>query len=215
MSTENSPIVQFYELSVVSDYMGFVGITLLALDWVLNFDREVAMFWKRPKSLAPLLYFANSCNDLMLAAYAFACIQYLPVAFFSAMRAHGLGKNIVLSALILLLSLVPLGTNLAAYGAGIQGDIVPLIGCLQSESFPQEVYIPILPAFNIAVNTNLMLQLISPRTIRLGPDDPLYTAASGVGGQEGSLNFAHVLGSLGAIIDPNAVGEDFAIGEDE
>ena len=77
------------------------------------------------------------------------------------MRAYGLAKNIALTSLILLLSLVPLGTNVvcaipsymaahlcnlasaeqAAYRVGIQGEMVPLIGCLQFVSFPQEVYI--------------------------------------------------------------------------
>ncbi|KAM5532981.1 hypothetical protein V8D89_013323 [Ganoderma adspersum] len=91
----------------------------------------------------------------------------------------------------------------------------------------------ILPAFNIAVQTNLMLQLIQPltsilishflldlqeayrRTLRLDPDDPLYTEASGGGDQQGSLNFAHVVGSLGAVMDLNAEGGDFGVGEDE
>ncbi|KAI1782837.1 hypothetical protein LXA43DRAFT_1068242 [Ganoderma leucocontextum] len=178
------------------------------------------------------------------------------------MRAYGLLKNIVLACLILFLSLVPLGTNLVAYRAGIQGEIVPLIGCLQSAAFPQELYIghishhrylaghsaksvllvvntldllfSVLPAFNVAVNVNFMLQLIQPltsilishflldlqeayrRTLRLNSDDPLYTEASIGGDQQlGSLNFAHVVGSLGAVIDHSATGEDLVVGEDE
>ncbi|KAI1782497.1 hypothetical protein LXA43DRAFT_1103933 [Ganoderma leucocontextum] len=92
----------------------------------------------------------------------------------------------------------------------------------------------VLPAFNVAVNVNFMLQLIQPltsilishflldlqeayrRTLRLNSDDPLYTEASIGGDQQlGSLNFAHVVGSLGAVIDHSATGEDLVVGEDE
>ena len=60
----------------------------------------------------------------------------------------------------------------------------------------------------------LDLQEAYRRTLRLDPDDPLYTEASIGGDQLGSLNFAHVVGSLGAVIDLDTAEEDVVV-EDE
>ena len=56
----------------------------------------------------------------------------------------------------------------------------------------------------------LDLQEASRRTLKLNSDDPLYSEASFGGSRQSSLNFARVVGSLGAVIDYRASGEEIA-----
>ena len=43
---------------------------LLILDWVLNLDREVGMFWNRPRGTAAVLYFAMRWTSLLAEGLA-------------------------------------------------------------------------------------------------------------------------------------------------
>ncbi|PIL29122.1 hypothetical protein GSI_09170 [Ganoderma sinense ZZ0214-1] len=63
----------------------------------------------------------------------------------------------------------------------------------------------------------LDLQEASRRTLKLNSDDPLYSEASlGSSDRQSSLNFARVVGSLGAVIDHSASKDSGSLaGEDE
>lgn len=53
----------------------------------------------------------------------------------------------------------------------------------------------------------LDLQEASIRTLKLNSDNPLCSEAS-VGGEQSSLNFARIAGSLGAVIEYSASNEE-------
>ncbi|KAM5532980.1 hypothetical protein V8D89_013322 [Ganoderma adspersum] len=302
MSTQSdsdavASIILFFQETTVNDCTGFARITLLILDWVLNLDREVRMFWNRPRSTAAVLYFgmrwtsllteglalispsvtnpnACKCNVLMMINLALACSQFVPRSFFSAMRTYGLLKNIAVAALVLVLSLVPFGANLSTYATGIgvsfttcictlvadilliavtwwitpRRGMIPDLSQIQRKSLVDVIYrdglvyfvvlfildmasilVSVLPVLDVTLATSsslhflenmtsfvqpltsiliahflLDLQEASRRTLKLNSDDPLYSETSTGGGQQSSLNFARVVGSLGAVIDHSA-----------
>ncbi|KAI1792493.1 hypothetical protein LXA43DRAFT_1082153 [Ganoderma leucocontextum] len=230
--------ILFFQETVTNECTGFARITLLILDWILNFDREAQMFWNRPRSTAAVLYFTMRWTSLVNEGLALIAPSVTNSNAFPAKI-----LNFAVASLVLVLSLVPLGANLVrspiprAVFIGITGDSYQL-GYFRSVLFILDVLsilVSVLPVLDAALATSgplhfvenmisfvqpltsiliahflLDLQDASRRTLKLNSDDPLYSEASIGGSRQSSLNFARVVGSLGAVIDHRAFKEDLA-----
>ncbi|RPD81463.1 hypothetical protein L226DRAFT_608688 [Lentinus tigrinus ALCF2SS1-7] len=127
-------------------YIYFASVSLLFYDFVITSGREVNLFWTKKLTGASALFFfiryvtlVYEILDVVSSVFTLSDkvrIKDLRVEFplrvtivFSAMRAHGLLKNWVLSVLILVLSFTPL-VNFAMFPLGLTGMFDPVVGCV-------------------------------------------------------------------------------------
>ncbi|KAI0758231.1 hypothetical protein C8Q74DRAFT_1210254, partial [Fomes fomentarius] len=115
---------------------------LLAYEYIITFDCEMKLFWKRSITGSSILFIANRYLSLVFAAlgapypdptttkvsiptaftYGLEFLQYLPWALFSALRAYALSSGTQghwqwsISTLVLLSSLAPLVINFVGMG---------------------------------------------------------------------------------------------------
>ncbi|KAH9848271.1 hypothetical protein C2E23DRAFT_465389 [Lenzites betulinus] len=157
MSSPDGPdvdeIVQQYNSKVVEGYIVVAVAVLLLYEYAITLDQEVRLFWKPQARGASVLFFfirywtlvdyvvlglpsvfahlSNSvCALFVKTQFAFTSLQYIPWGVLSALRVFALsGKNWVLSALVLLLSLGPAAVNLSLFGYGITGANDFPVGC--------------------------------------------------------------------------------------
>ncbi|KAI1781615.1 hypothetical protein LXA43DRAFT_958482 [Ganoderma leucocontextum] len=114
------------------DFTGAAVSTMLAYEYFITLDDEVKYFWKR-RSLGPsALFYMNRYLNLVLSIYQLIVLNPAyhrspevgrlstsypvttadPLTPFSALRAYALSRNMPLSILIFLLSMVPIVMNL-------------------------------------------------------------------------------------------------------
>ncbi|RPD57188.1 hypothetical protein L226DRAFT_614396 [Lentinus tigrinus ALCF2SS1-7] len=85
--------------------------------------------------MAQLLFFANkwismvfaimgfiACTLIAILSTAIGIVQFIPGAVFSALRIYVLSRSKLLAIFVLLLSLAPVGANLAYYGYRLRGE---------------------------------------------------------------------------------------------
>ncbi|EIW59955.1 uncharacterized protein TRAVEDRAFT_47251 [Trametes versicolor FP-101664 SS1] len=121
--------------------------SLLAYEYVITFDQEVTLFWKRKKTGATVLFLA--IRYLTLLSYDFlgtatfapmsdqkvqfvvSLCQYPFWAAFSGLRALALSRlNWPLAVVVFVLALAPLGMNLWPMILNqISGTNIPILGC--------------------------------------------------------------------------------------
>ncbi|KAL1938177.1 hypothetical protein VTO73DRAFT_11821 [Trametes versicolor] len=118
-------------------------VALLVYEYVITLDQEFALFWRRKKTGATCLFLSNRYITLLcfavLGAATFApmsdhryvtCLQYLPSAAFSGLRALALsGMNWWLACCIIILAATPFFGSIWQLTAGVTGANVPLFGC--------------------------------------------------------------------------------------
>ncbi|TFK85092.1 hypothetical protein K466DRAFT_601461 [Polyporus arcularius HHB13444] len=78
----------------------------------------------------------SSCASFARGLAVLTFMIYLPWAVFSGLRAYALCRGVVLSALILLLALVPLFINAARFSFNLTGVNDPTWGCYSDDSTP-------------------------------------------------------------------------------
>ncbi|KAI0644308.1 hypothetical protein C8Q79DRAFT_928077 [Trametes meyenii] len=116
----------------------FSVLALLCYEWLITFDREIALFWRRKFTGATVLFLTNrylpifiqilnlapthalmsdaSCDGYTKALQAIQISQYLPWAAFSALRTFALSRrNWMIATVVFVLSLAPVGINLSQY----------------------------------------------------------------------------------------------------
>ncbi|RPD72646.1 hypothetical protein L226DRAFT_614790 [Lentinus tigrinus ALCF2SS1-7] len=153
LPTDIAQIIALYDSMLGDNYLGWVPIALLIYDFVLTFDREVELFWKRKLTSASVLFILTryiaivrvllsimgylsiqwtdaSCNRLVKTAAITEYMQSIPWAAFSALRGFALTKNRGIAAVIFTLSVAPVGVILAQFVLGISGAAWPVAGCL-------------------------------------------------------------------------------------
>ncbi|KAL1938182.1 hypothetical protein VTO73DRAFT_11826 [Trametes versicolor] len=90
---------------------------LLAYEYVITFDKEVTLFWKRKKTGATVLFLAirylTLCSTAQKVQFVVSLCQYPFWAAFSGLRALALSRmNWPLAVVVFVLALAPLGMNL-------------------------------------------------------------------------------------------------------
>ncbi|KAM5536617.1 hypothetical protein V8D89_009712 [Ganoderma adspersum] len=150
-----STVEIFYEF-LVEDYCLVTAGAFYIYDILLTLDVEVEFFWKGPFTGAMALFLSNrylalanlilnffqllpyrsdrSCALYERAGLALVYLQFLPPAVFSGLRAYALSKNWPLAVLVLVLSLVPFGINMADFGFHLSGFVDPVFGCLTTDT---------------------------------------------------------------------------------
>uniref|UniRef100_A0A5K1K673 Probable 3-oxoacyl-[acyl-carrier-protein] reductase oxidoreductase (EC) n=1 Tax=Ganoderma boninense TaxID=34458 RepID=A0A5K1K673_9APHY len=118
-----------------------IGHSFYIYDCTITFPREVELFWGHPFTGASLLFLLNKylylailvvdvCNFASMSDKAIGTLPYFVWALYSSMRAYALSRrHRILSATILVLSLVPMGINYAQYRWLIPIND-PIIGCI-------------------------------------------------------------------------------------
>ncbi|KAI0695345.1 hypothetical protein C8T65DRAFT_833181 [Cerioporus squamosus] len=138
-------------------YCSVAASVIFFYDALVTFDREVACFWTAKRTGASLLFFANKyismtlyvmglvqfasfpsdkkqgCALLSIATYAVKVLQFVPGAFFSALRAYVLSRSKLLGLLVFALSLAPVGANLVEYGYQPWGEVFSPFGCFLTD----------------------------------------------------------------------------------
>ncbi|KAI0738699.1 hypothetical protein C8Q80DRAFT_1275659 [Daedaleopsis nitida] len=141
--------VAVYESLLVNDYIGITTGVVLVYDYLLTFDREFELFWRRKITWATALFFFNRYVPLLQKIFdigggvpvslelTFQPVKpptadgcFIPWAVFSSLRVAALSGSRVVSVLVFILSMVPFATNLSRYGLGMTGVIVPHFGCI-------------------------------------------------------------------------------------
>ncbi|THG94966.1 hypothetical protein EW026_g6602 [Hermanssonia centrifuga] len=132
MSGSNAEILQEFEGNLVYDYINYAMTALVAYEYLLSIDQEVALIWRRKWTGATWLFATN--RYLLIANVVVAvlpgvsqtsCVggsgvfeviqlaQYIIFALFSALRIYALwDRNGVLFFLILAMSLTPVAINI-------------------------------------------------------------------------------------------------------
>ncbi|KAI1791812.1 hypothetical protein LXA43DRAFT_1009270 [Ganoderma leucocontextum] len=156
MSSYDPTTVDIFYQFLVEDYCLVAAGAFYFYDILLTLDVEVDFFWKGPFTSATALFLANrylalaslildffqllpfrsdkSCALYERAGLALVYVQFLPPAVFSGLRAYALSKNLSLAVLILVLSLVPFGINMADFGFQLSGVVDPVFGCLTTDT---------------------------------------------------------------------------------
>ncbi|KAI0738681.1 hypothetical protein C8Q80DRAFT_1275643 [Daedaleopsis nitida] len=159
MSTPDDPAIAAFLVQlngfIISNRSVFAAATLWVYEYTITMDQEIGLFWKRKLSGATALFFTNrylvllitiyglveyipmsdkfsferSCDLATKAYVGFTVWQYLPWALLSALRTFALNRNLVLSVIVFLLSVVTIGTNMAQFGNGLSGVNIPFFGC--------------------------------------------------------------------------------------
>ncbi|KAI0705759.1 hypothetical protein C8T65DRAFT_740799 [Cerioporus squamosus] len=187
-ATQFEDIIAFYDELRTERYIYFASVSLLFYDFIVTFGREVNLFWSKKLSGASALFFfiryvtvAYEILDVISSVFTFndqVRSANLPteqslipgLSVFSAMRAHGLLKNWVLSVLILILSLMPL-VNFAMFPLGLTGMFDPVIGCVANivRITPNE---PIIVSRSGLILADFILIVVTWVTLAIGPARP-------------------------------------------
>ncbi|KAH9889050.1 hypothetical protein C8Q73DRAFT_668207 [Cubamyces lactineus] len=156
---ENAEIIAFYESLFVNTCCPIAVLAFLSYEYLITFDREVSLFWRRKLTGASVLFSTNrylpllvnilnltisarmsdtSCNDYVKALQTIEILQYMPWAAFSALRTFALSRGSwVLAMLVFLLSAVPIGVNFSQYRwLVVYND--PMLGCGKSSTVTLE-----------------------------------------------------------------------------
>ncbi|KAI0666894.1 hypothetical protein C8Q78DRAFT_983444 [Trametes maxima] len=140
---ELAQIIAYYQSVFINSFLPNAVLTLLCYEWLITFDREITLFWRRKFTGATALFLTNrylpiciqilnlapshalmsdavsgifSCDAYTKALQAIQISQYLPWAAFSALRTFALSRrNWMIATVVLVLSLVPVGINLSQY----------------------------------------------------------------------------------------------------
>ncbi|KAI1791884.1 hypothetical protein LXA43DRAFT_1094224 [Ganoderma leucocontextum] len=142
------------------DFIGAAVSTMLAYEYFITLGDEVKYFWKR-RSLGPsALFYMNRYLNLVLSIYQLIVLnpayhrspeRFMPTLFvlevlgsfpwgaFSALRAYALSRNMPLSILIFLLSMVPIVMNLVCFKYGLGGYTVPIVSCVGYNGIPPDL----------------------------------------------------------------------------
>ncbi|KAI0351291.1 hypothetical protein OH77DRAFT_1411325, partial [Trametes cingulata] len=117
---------------------------LLAYEYLITLDREVALFWKRKTTGATVLFLGTrylallSITVLTTATYARVSdsvitrhAEHASCAAFSALRTLALSSmNRLLASVVFVLACAPSAVNIwSIAGAGISGSTLPVVGC--------------------------------------------------------------------------------------
>ncbi|RPD67536.1 hypothetical protein L227DRAFT_569665 [Lentinus tigrinus ALCF2SS1-6] len=176
-------------------YIYFASVSLLFYDFVITSGREVNLFWTKKLTGASALFFFiryvtlvyeildvvssvftlsdKVCDGVIKSYTALEYVRYIPFAVFSAMRAHGLLKNWVLSVLILVLSFTPL-VNFAMFPLGLTGMFDPVVGCVANivRITPNEPIIFVSVARAGLILADFILIVLTWVTLAIGPARP-------------------------------------------
>ncbi|KAI0628205.1 hypothetical protein C8Q77DRAFT_1068559 [Trametes polyzona] len=158
--SENAELVALFQSLFINACCPIAVLTWLSYECLITLDREVSLVWQRKFTGASILFLTNryipilvnilnltsdarmsdaytgvsSCDAYIKAVQAIQLLQYFPWATFSALRTFALSeRNWIISGIVLLLSMVPIGINFAQYRwLEVVND--PLIGCSKSSS---------------------------------------------------------------------------------
>ncbi|KAH9919770.1 uncharacterized protein BXZ73DRAFT_104878 [Epithele typhae] len=121
-SAEVDAIVTFFSEEILATYCQMSVGALYFYDWLILFDKETSLFWRRPITGAGALYFLNN--------------SYILWAVFSGLRAFVLSQSWMIGTLVLILSCAPIGVNYTQLGFHYSGLPEPLVGCLNETEYP-------------------------------------------------------------------------------
>ncbi|RPD66872.1 hypothetical protein L227DRAFT_569085 [Lentinus tigrinus ALCF2SS1-6] len=160
-------IIAIYATGQIGAYFATAATAVFMYEWMLTFDREVDLFWRRKVTVSSILFLVNRylpfvvilifapwqnppttgkrCAAQYYIGDALEILQYVPWAVFSALRAYVLSsKGWPVATLVFLLSLAPVGVNYAtmAYATTV---VDPLLGCEVILKLPDTVTREIFP----------------------------------------------------------------------
>ncbi|PIL24677.1 hypothetical protein GSI_12561 [Ganoderma sinense ZZ0214-1] len=144
MSSYDPTTVEIFYEFLVEDYCLVATGAFYIYDILLTLDVEVEFFWKGPFTGAAALFLTNRylafanliLNFFQLMPYRsdkIDCLNIDGIAF-STLRGYALSKNWPLAMLILVLSLVPFGINMADFGFQLSGFVDPVFGCVTTDT---------------------------------------------------------------------------------
>ncbi|KAI0351308.1 hypothetical protein OH77DRAFT_944914 [Trametes cingulata] len=144
-TTSIQEMAQLVDSLVTQDRLEIGTIALLAYEYIITFDQEVALFWKRKMTGATVLFLATRylalLSYLFLGTATFAPMsdqiqnpviisQYIVWAAFSALRALALSRmNWLVAGTVFLLASGPFAVNIWVTSLGLIGENVPVVGC--------------------------------------------------------------------------------------
>ncbi|KAI0774496.1 hypothetical protein C8Q74DRAFT_1270480 [Fomes fomentarius] len=139
--SQTAQLVEGYNTLQLQFYVSTAVFSLLAYEYVITFDREMKLFWRRTINGSSILFIVNRYLSLVYSALgmpfpdpttnksctaeyyiieSLGLLQYLPWALFSALRAYALCSRTCgqwsISILVLLSSLAPLILNFVNMG---------------------------------------------------------------------------------------------------
>ncbi|KAL7278311.1 hypothetical protein ACG7TL_008287 [Trametes sanguinea] len=130
--SDSAALVDFYQQTVIYNYIGFATFVATIYDWLLCLGQETQLIWPQPRTGASALYFFNRylCTFLLHLNWVAEYIMLIGPAVFSCLRVYALtGRNTVLSVLTLFFGLMPFVLNMATIYAGhVVNEPMP-VGC--------------------------------------------------------------------------------------
>ncbi|KAL1944991.1 hypothetical protein VTO73DRAFT_2611 [Trametes versicolor] len=112
-------IIQLYSSFSLNDMVQMAPPALIAYEYLITFDQEIALFWG-----------SASCNVLSNVQAYVSVVQYPAWAAFAGLRTLALSKmNWVLASTVFFLALGPFAVNLWAIPVSLIGVSLPPFGC--------------------------------------------------------------------------------------
>ncbi|TBU41600.1 hypothetical protein BD309DRAFT_1010785 [Dichomitus squalens] len=138
--------------SLINNNCSIAAIELFLYDFLVTYADEVVCFWRGKWTGATVLFFMNRYVALLSTLFEFiygfvpcsessscmvgtkvgVCLQmakYLLWAAFSGLRAYALSRQMVISGIVFVLSIVPICTNLVDVFGFYQITCIPDAGC--------------------------------------------------------------------------------------
>ncbi|KAI0695058.1 hypothetical protein C8T65DRAFT_744167 [Cerioporus squamosus] len=118
-----------------------VTVSALTLAQLASFSsvQRFVSFFEFPSDAGHSALDVRSCTSFSLAGTAMSILQNVPGAVFSALRGYVLSRSKLLGLIIIILSLAPVGANLAQFGYHISGELFPPFGCAVTDETTESI----------------------------------------------------------------------------
>ncbi|KAI0819588.1 hypothetical protein BC628DRAFT_1332462 [Trametes gibbosa] len=152
---ETEELIAFFQSVFINTCCPIAVLAWLTYEFLITFDREVDLFWRRNFTGASILFLTNRylpilvnvlnissdasiCDSYVKALQTIQLLQYVPWAAFSSLRTFALSaRNWIVTTVVLLLSIVPIGVNFTQYHwLAVVND--PIVGCTKSSTVTLE-----------------------------------------------------------------------------
>ncbi|KAI0742494.1 hypothetical protein C8Q80DRAFT_1328721 [Daedaleopsis nitida] len=142
--------IDYYTAGLISKSLTIAGVVYMLYEHAITLDREVDFY--RTSSRSAIMLFAlnrylallpnlsmlttwmwdseESCAFGVKAAYSIEALQFIPWAVFCGLRVYALCQLKSLAVTVFLLSLIPMGVNIADYTINVIGLFDSHLGCL-------------------------------------------------------------------------------------
>ncbi|TBU39372.1 hypothetical protein BD309DRAFT_983110 [Dichomitus squalens] len=177
---------------LAADYSGIVAAAAVFLyDTIITTGEEIRCFWGRKITGAVILFWLNKYMTMLVLVWGLATglnisnescarsvkgsatvqiLLFIVQGAFTAIRVYALRRSFTLCAVTAFLSFVPFGINFATIRFGFTGEKIPILGCIQIDNVPIDLYRKCKENFKLASKLRHLTDFFSRHYLSVMPD---------------------------------------------